>query len=188
MPDSFAGSPAAAYTLACPDLVEIVVAGRPALSGRFALGPDGCVPVAGLEGTRLDGLTPALVAERVAASAGLPRQQVRVRVEEYRSRQVFLLGPVVGSERAVPYQGPETVIDLLRRCGGVTPAADHAAIHVVRSHVANGRRPEVFPVDLEAILLRGDAATNVRIQPYDQVYVGESQLASLTRHLPFSGK
>src|SRR5205807_3090983 len=104
---------------------------------------------------------------------------VQVRVAEHNSRQVFLFGPVAGHERAVPYQGPETVTALLRRTGGLTPRAELTEVHVVRPNVAVGRRPEVFPVDLEAILMRGDDRSNVVVQSYDHVYVGETRRAAL---------
>src|SRR5207248_11357835 len=136
------------------------------LTGLVAVDPDGAV---GLPTGRLhvEGLTPAAVAGRVAAAAGVPDDGVRVRVAEHNSRQVFLFGPVAGHERAVPYQGPETVVELLRRTGGLTPQAEPAQVHVVRPNVAVGRRPEVFPVDLEAILLHGDDRSHVVVQPYD---------------------
>jgi protein involved in polysaccharide export with SLBB domain len=175
---------AAAYAIACPDVVAITAAGRPDLSGRYAVAADGTVPV-GVP-VRVEGCTPAAAAQRIAAATGAAHAHVAV--AEYRSRQVFLLGPVAGSERALPYQGPETVVELLRRGGGLAPGANVGEVHVVRSHVAGGRRPEVFPVDLEAILLDNDAKTNVRVEPFDQVYVGESRQAFLARHLPFGPK
>jgi protein involved in polysaccharide export with SLBB domain len=81
-------------------------------------------------------------------------------------------------------QGPETVVELLRRTGGLTPQAEPAQVHVVRPNVAVGRRPEVFPVDLEAILMHGDDRSNVVVQPYDHIYVGETRRSVLAKYLP----
>jgi hypothetical protein len=39
-------------------------------------------------------------------------------------------------------------------------------------------------VDLEAILLRGDPRTNVLIQPFDDIYVGERARSRIGRALP----
>jgi protein involved in polysaccharide export with SLBB domain len=91
---------------------------------------------------------------------------------------------VAGHERAVPYQGPETVIEFLRRVGGMTRDAEPREVHVVRANVAAGRRPEVFDVDLRAILTRGDERTDVPLQPYDQVYVGETARSNWAKYLP----
>jgi protein involved in polysaccharide export with SLBB domain len=91
---------------------------------------------------------------------------------------------VAGNERAVTYLGPERVTEFLRRTGGLTREAEPQQVHVVRANVAAGRRPEVFPVDLQAILNRGDAETDVVLQPYDQVYVGETRRSHWVKYLP----
>src|SRR5207249_3939929 len=124
------------------------------------------------------------IATRVGTIVGMSRDDVHVRVAEYASRQVFLCGPVAGHERAVPYQGAEPVVEFLRRTGGLTREAEPREVHVVRANVAAGRRPEVFPVDLRAVLTRGDGTTNVRLQPYDQVYVGETARSVWAKYLP----
>jgi hypothetical protein len=75
----------------------------------------------------------------------------------------------------VPYQGPETLVEFLRRAGGLKPGAALDRVHVVRPHVADGGSPEVFDIDLEAIVTNSDNRTNIRVQPFDQVYVDESR-------------
>jgi protein involved in polysaccharide export with SLBB domain len=109
---------------------------------------------------------------------------VHVRIAEFRSQQLFLVGQVVGLQRAVPYQGPETVLELLQRAGGITPGASPEDVDVVRSRLAEGKQPEVFHVDLRAIVLRHDAQTNLRLQPFDQVFVGESEESCLGKCMP----
>jgi polysaccharide export outer membrane protein len=183
-PTAWAASPARAYTLACPDRVDLSVAGWPEPTLTAAVKPDGTITLPGLGRVRLEGMTTDEAAEAVAEAAGVPGPGVRVRVAAYNSRKVFVCGPGAGVERAVPYQGPDTVVELLRRAGGLTPAAALNEIHVVRANVAAGRRPEVFPVDLEAILVRGDGRTNVRVQPYDQIYIGATRRADYARSLP----
>jgi len=54
----------------------------------------------------------------------------------------------------------------------------------VRPNVAGGGRPEVFGVDVEAVLLDNDPATNIPLRPSDQVYVGETHRSSFSRLLP----
>jgi protein involved in polysaccharide export with SLBB domain len=115
---------------------------------------------------------------------GIPPDRVQVRVSEYQSQSIYLYGEVTGLQRPVPYQGPETVLDLLQRTGGIRPGAAPGSVYVVRSHVADGRPPEVFHIDLQAILLKHDPQTNLRLQPFDQVYVGETRQSSLVKCLP----
>jgi hypothetical protein len=90
----------------------------------------------------------------------------------------------VGLQRAVAYQGPETVIDLLQRLGGITPGAAPDEVYVVRSHVSEGKPPEVFRVDLHNILVQHDNRTNIPLQPFDQVFVGETRQSIFEHCVP----
>src|SRR5262249_36916641 len=42
----------------------------------------------------------------------------------------------------------------------------------------------VFHIDLDAIVLKHDNATNLRVLPYDQIYVGETRQARIERFIP----
>ena len=172
------------YTVACPDVLDVTVAGRPDLSGRRPIGPNGRIDAGPAGSIRVEGRTPKEVTARVAEQVGLPRDKVQVRVMEFNSRQIYLAGQGLGVQRAIPYQGQETVLDLLQRAGGVTPDAAPEEVYVVRSHIADGDRPEVFHVDLQAIVLKKDQRTNLRLQPFDQVYVGETWQGKLNKCLP----
>jgi protein involved in polysaccharide export with SLBB domain len=177
-----AGAPS--YTLACPDVLEITARPEADLTGRLTVGPDGTIPL-GTDGRlRVEGLTADEVAGQLAAVLGVSSGLIQARVAEFASRQVFLCGPVAGHERAVPYHGPETVVDLLRRTGGLSRDAQPREVYVIRANVAAGRRPEVFSVDLEAIFIRHNDATNICLQPYDQVYVGETARSNWAKYLP----
>jgi protein involved in polysaccharide export with SLBB domain len=172
------------YTLGFPDVVEVVVAGRPDVIGQQAIGPDGRINLAAAGPVRVEGQTPLEAAAFVAGKLGVPAGKVRLRVAQFKSKLVYLSGEGTGVPRAVPYRGQETVLDLLQRVGGVTPAAAPGNVYVVRSHVADGERPEVFHVDLQAIVVKKDQHTNLRLQPFDQVYVGESRQGKLNKCLP----
>ncbi|HMF16269.1 MAG TPA: polysaccharide biosynthesis/export family protein [Gemmataceae bacterium] len=178
------------YLVGFPDVLEIQVNGHPESSGECVIGPDGRIDL-GPSGSRdqhnrlrVEGKSPAEVAGIIANHAGLPVESIQVRVKEYRSQQLFLIGQVVGWQRTVSYHGPETVLEVLQRVGGITPGAAPDEIFVVRAHVAEGPRPEVFHVDLNAILQEKDQKTNIRLLPFDQVYVGESKKAKLLKCIP----
>ena len=183
--DVSAGSrSASAYTIAAPDVLELAIASRPDLNHRVQLDSDGAMRLDSDVRPRVEGLTSAEVTDKLAGEMHVSPDEIQVRVAEFASRQVFLCGPVAGTERAIPYQGPEPVADFLRRIGGLSREAEPSDVHVVRANVAAGRRPEVFPVDLRAILIDKDDKTNVVLQPYDQVYVGESARAVWDKCLP----
>ena len=57
-------------------------------------------------------------------------------------------------------------------------------VYVIRTRIAEGHRPEVFRVDLHAIVLKHDQHTNLRLQPFDQIHVGETRQALVERCIP----
>jgi polysaccharide biosynthesis/export protein len=172
------------YIVGCPDVLQIVVPGRSDLCGRFTVGPDGRIEMEKLGRPRVEGRTVTEIARLLAYPAGIPPGQVRVRVADYQSQEVYLFGQVNGLQHAVPYRGQETVLDLLQRTGGITPGAAPAEVYVIRTRVAEGQRPEVFRVDLRAIVLNHDQRTNLRLRPFDQIHVGETRQARVERSIP----
>ncbi len=183
-PGAHGGDAASLYAVHCPDVLELNVVGRPEWDGRRRVGPDGFIRLGDAGPLRVGGLRPAEIAAAVARRAGAPAERVHVRVAEFNSQQVYLFGEVAGSQRAVPYQGPETVLDLLQRVGGLSPAAAPTDVQVVRAHVADGKTPEVFHVDLAAIVVKHDQQSNVRLLPFDQVYVGQSRRSTYAPAVP----
>src|SRR5262245_42328789 len=174
---------ATGYVVHFPDILDIQVEGRPDSSGRRPVHIDGRI-AAGPAGIRAEGHTIPEIAHSLADQAGVSFEAVHVTVAEYNSQQLFLHGEVKGEARAVPYQGPETVLEMLRRVGGITSGAAPQDVQVVRAHVADGKHPEVFEVDLFAILEKNEQQTNVRLQPFDQVYIGQSRRCYLEKCFP----
>ncbi len=177
-------STAAEYLVSCPDLLEIEVSGRPELNNTQEIAGDGRIKAADGERVRVEGLSAAEVARRLEAAAQLRPGQVTVRVAEYRSQHIYLIGQVVGLQCTVAYQGPERVLDLLQRVGGVTSGAAPDEVYVVRSRIAEGKQPEVYRVRMREILTKQDQSTNILLQPQDQIYVGETNRSALSRYLP----
>jgi protein involved in polysaccharide export with SLBB domain len=172
------------YVVVCPDVLDLTFDSHPESSGLHPVGIDGRLDLEPLGRPRVEGQTVKEIAIELADLAGLPLSKVSACVAEYRGRCIYLVGEVVGSERAVPYQGQETVLDLLQRTGGITPGAAPEEVYVVRTHMSDGRRPEIFHVDLESIVLRHDDSTNLRLQPFDQVHVGATRRAGLQKCVP----
>jgi polysaccharide biosynthesis/export protein len=178
-----APSPVAEYPVACPDIIRVSVAGRPEVSGATEVQANGCVALGSLGGVRVAGMTSSDIEKEIAAAVGVAPHGVRVDVERCLSRQVYVFGEVNGQQRAVHYEGPERIVDLLRRTGGVTPESAPEEVRILRNPDLANPEAETIRVDLRAILLEGDDRTNVVVQPYDQIYVGESKGARVGRCL-----
>jgi protein involved in polysaccharide export with SLBB domain len=177
--------PARIYTLACPDVVEIGLVRSPDDPVRIAaVNSEGDIDLGSLGKVRVDGMTVHDARQAIAERAGCSANDVQVRVARYRSRRIFLYGEVAGAVRTVAYRGPETVVDFLRRTNAITPDSAWNEIHLVRSHLAEGAAPEVLRIDLEAILKRNDNRTNVRLQPLDEIYIGEKPSSYFRRAIP----
>jgi protein involved in polysaccharide export with SLBB domain len=169
------------YLVGCPDVLSISVPDRPELSGLHEISPDGRIDLGKLGRLRVEGKSTGTIAQLLAEVLGRPELIAKVRVAEYRSQQVNVIGQVSGSQRAVVYRGPETVLEILRRAGGITSGAEPDAVYVVRAQVVEGGKPEIYRVDLRAILFLDDPKSNIIVQPRDQIFVGERPLCSFER-------
>ena len=172
------------YLIGCPDAIELRVRGRPELAGPYTVEPTGRIALGEHGPLHIEGRTPAEAARLIAAAAGVAPGDVEVRVTAFRSQYLFLSGQIIGWQRTVPYQGQETVLDLLQRIGGITTGAELKDVYVTRPRLEQNQRPEVFHVNLQAIVLKKNDETNIRLMPFDQVYVGESQQAQLEKAFP----
>lgn len=185
-PDAAANAPApdAAYRIACPDVLEVAFVDYPDWNAIACVDVDGRIQLESPGNPRVEGLTITEVRDELARLANVAPERVRVWLAAPRSSLVYLHGPIRGRTRAVPYQGPEPVIDFLKRVGGLPPGSELSQIYVVRPNVAVGGRPEVFRVNVPGVLLANDPTTNLPLHPSDQVYIGESMGSSLSRLMP----
>ena len=175
---------AEAYTVCCPDLLDVFIDTHPPLSGKREIGADGRIDLGSGRRLRVEGCTVAQIAYLLSEVTGVPAAAVHVHVAQYRSQQLYLLGQIAGLPRVVPYQGPERIVDLLNRVGGITPGAAPNDVRVIRSHLSEGNAPEILQIDLPAIVLRHDARTNIYLQPQDQISIGETRQFSISKCIP----
>jgi protein involved in polysaccharide export with SLBB domain len=171
------------YLVRFPDTLEVRVGSRPDCCGTRPVTVEGTVWLGGGAEVPVSGLPAPDIARLIARELNVPDADVTVRVARYESQQLFLVGPNGAIQEALPYRGPETVVDLLRRAGK-TREADLLDVRVIRPHVADGLLPEVFLVDLHAILVNQEAKTNVRLMPGDRVQVGQSPPERVCCKLP----
>jgi protein involved in polysaccharide export with SLBB domain len=174
---------AAGYRVYPSDVLEVRVAGRPECSGLRPVLLNGSIDLAPGLAPRVEGLSTPQIAARLARELRLTESQIDVRVAEHNSQALYLFGETGDRPQVVAYRGPETVLDLLNRLPGAR-LSEVGEVHVVRSHVADGKPPEVFHVDMPAILLRRDLQTNVRLEPADRISIGQSKRSQIREWLP----
>jgi protein involved in polysaccharide export with SLBB domain len=175
------GAAAENYAVGCPDMLEVLVDGRPRLGGQREVGPDGRIHLGEAGAPRVEGLTLHECEREIAAELEVPPPRVHVRVAQFKSQQIYLTGQIAGLQRTLPYCGQEPVVDVVKRAGGITADAAPDDLYLVRAHVDEGRQPEVFHIDLHAILDKHDFHTNIPVQPFDQIYIAETHQSRLKK-------
>lgn len=185
---------AEAYLIEPPDLLFIEVTGAPddrPIRGERLVRPDGTISLGSYGDVYVSGLTLREAKEKVilALRRSLTDEQlglveggeaveparsakVTVDVAGYNSKNYRVVG-AVRSPGKLPLTGSETVLDALNSAGGLDDGGAALRVQVVRDAAAGRRLRQVLPVDLEAIVGRGDAATNYRLRPHDWVVVSE---------------
>jgi polysaccharide export outer membrane protein len=164
------------YRMGSGDVVRLEVFGRPEVSGKHIVGPDGkiSVPLAGeiklADQTREEGRD--LVTQRLRTFFSQPF--VSLIVDEYTSNQVTVLGRVEHPGVQKFAQSP-TLAEVLAGAGAM-PIMDKQAT-LTRCAIMRGRDKLIW-VDLKA-LLNGDPAYNLRMKKGDIVFIPDSSDTSI---------
>ncbi len=163
-------SVAASYEIGSGDVLEVDIWQQPELNTVATVYGDGTVILPVVGSVKLVGMTPAQAAGLISKkfSTFNPRiSQVTVRVTEFNSKSLFVMGEVTTPGR----YGFETIPDLvavLSEAGGPTEDAALSGILITRSHSASGK---ALTVDLEKIISEGKVASLPGLMPGDLIWV-----------------
>jgi polysaccharide export outer membrane protein len=127
---SSSGQTAESIAVRPTDLIDVVVLGQPSLSADFVIDKDGTIAYPLLGRVEVAGLAPADVAKKLQTLLGagfIRRPEVSVRVKEYRSQPILVLGEVV-RPGIVSLRGDRSVLTMLTAAGGLTPGAGHELV------------------------------------------------------------
>jgi len=131
---------------------------------------------------RRDDVGPGLrTIDKLVAVAPRDSDRLFVDIASYNTKVYFVLGDVNRPGR-LPATGRETVLDAIQYAGGLDPNADPKSLRLVRP--ARGGKPaKVYPIDLEAIQVRGEARANLQIFPGDRLFIGRDATVEATMRL-----
>jgi polysaccharide biosynthesis/export protein len=160
------------YELGGGDELTLECAGRPELSGKHVLGPDGRVtlPLAGA--VTLSGLTreQAAAAVMTALSPYYNNLAVTVRIDKYGSNRVLLLG-YVQHPGVMYFDQTPTLLEAITRAGLITPADKKDGDSVPdRCAIYRGSQQVVW-VDVKGLLESGNPLADMRLRRNDVVFV-----------------
>lgn len=159
------------YTLGPGDVVDVVVVGEPSLTVTVTVRPDGRISYPMLGEMEVTGLKPEELAERIRQGLARYIRQplVSVSVRDARARPFVYLVGQVARPGAYEVQRGWTVVQAIASAGGVTARADLRNAQLVRQN-------QVLSVDLERVLLRGEAQHAPALEPGDVVVIPETPL------------
>jgi polysaccharide export outer membrane protein len=163
------------YRIGVGDDLQIQVWRNEELSARVPVRPDGKIssPLVGdivAAGLTTQELSTALTGK---LSTYIRNPEVTVIVTNPASADFLRRVRVTGAVRnpvSVSYRQGMTALDIVLQAGGLTEFAAPAKARLYRT--VEGRT-KVYPIDLDAILKKGDLATNYPLYPSDVVTVPE---------------
>jgi polysaccharide biosynthesis/export protein len=108
------------YTLAAGDELNVIVAGRPELSGPQTVGPDGAITIATVGSVNLAGLSREAAASAIASTLKrlYTSVSVTVQVTKYGSNKIILFGDVE-HPGVMQFEGPPSLIEAITRGGAL---------------------------------------------------------------------
>ncbi|MBK9967102.1 MAG: polysaccharide export protein [Holophagales bacterium] len=150
------------YRISEGDKLSVLVWGRPELSGKKTVGPDGrlSLPLAGSVSVALQTREEVVASLEKSLEKYYLRPSVSLEVDEYVGNRIVLLGRV---ERPgiIRFDGPPTLIEALAKAGAL-PVLDKKAT-LTRCAVVRGR-DRIRWVDLKALLSSGQLSNNIRLR------------------------
>jgi polysaccharide export outer membrane protein len=153
------------YTLDTGDVIAVVVLRHEQFSGEYTVPPDGNVVFPGVgslqvRGQTLQGLADTL---RERLRARLRNPEVFVSLKQARPQLVFVEGQL-NRPGAHPIQPGWRVADAVAAAEGLKILPERTVATLIRGE-------QTMPIDLPAILHRGDQRTNYLLQPGDLLSV-----------------
>ncbi len=163
-------STSAAYPIGPKDLLEIRVFEESTLNVELKVADDGTIDLPLVGRLLVRGLTEDQAAAHIKEElerSYLQRASVTVRIVEYRSQPISVIG-AVNSPGNLALSGRWTLLEALTAAGGL--ADNHGnRVHVLR-RAQNGLSDQIT-IDLDSVLVRGDRRYNIPIFAADLINV-----------------
>ena len=153
------------YTLDTGDVIAVVVLRHEQFSGEYTVPPDGHVVFPGVGNLQVRGLTLQRLADtlRERLSQRLRNPEVFVSLKQARPQLVFVEGQL-NRPGVYPIQPGWRVADAIAAAEGLKILPERTVATLIRGE-------QTMPIDLPAILHRGDQRTNYLLQPGDLLSV-----------------
>ncbi len=160
------------YLVGAGDVLKISVYDNPDLDTVIRIDSNGTIQFPLIGQVNLSGMNVARVGEKIEAllSDGyLVNPQVSVFIQEYRSKEVVIMGQV-NDPGVYKLSGPTNLLVLISMAGGLSEAAgDRLTIN--RKFSEKGKPQETIRINLQRLLDTGDPALNIQIRDQDSIFI-----------------
>lgn len=169
----------ASYRIQVGDVLDIRLILNPELNQEITVRPDGHVSTTIVTDTIAAGLTvPEFAAALSRDYAGdLRNPRVSVIVKSVAPTHIYVGGEVITPGEFIVAGTAPTLSQAIARAGGTKASSDDASIFIIRRSANDA--PEFLATRYDAVRREKDPAADVRLAPYDVVYVPKTGTAEV---------
>ena len=172
-------APLPPYRIQVGDVLDVRLLLNPELNEEVTVRPDGHISttVAGDEVAAGRTITELDSALRSDYSHDLQNPRISVVVKSFAPTRIYVAGEVNNPGEFITVGPTLSLSQAIARAGGVKLSSDEADVFIIRREADD--RPEFMSVRYRAVEHAADPTADVRLAPYDVVYVPKSGIAEV---------
>ena len=171
-----------AYRMQIGDVIDVKLQMNPELNDQVTVRPDGKISTTLVDDVMAYGRSTREVAKDLEDLYGkqLLNPQISLLVRSFAPSRVYVTGEVTAPGEFINVGPNLTLVQAIARAGGLKNTAQPHNIVILRRGA--GENPVAYAADYGSAIAGNDAASDVRLAPYDVVYVPRSGIADVSLH------
>ncbi len=168
-----------AYRIQVGDVLEVRLLLNPELNEEVTVRPDGHISTTAVPDALAYGRTPAQLADTLRAvyAHDLQNPRLSVVVRSFAPTRVYVGGEVNTPGEFITVGPTLTLSQAIARAGGTKLSSDDTSVFIIRRGPSD--KPEFLSTSWKALRQGRDANADVRLAPYDVVYVPKLGIAEV---------
>jgi polysaccharide export outer membrane protein len=170
------------YRIQVGDVLEIRLLLNPELNEEVTVRPDGHISTTAAPDALAYGKTPAELADTLRGiySHDLQNPRLSVVVRSFAATRVYVAGEVNTPGEFITVGPTLSLSQAIARAGGTKLSSDDTSVFIIRRGA--GDKPEFLSVKWKALRQGHDPNADVRLAPYDVVYVPKMGIAEVYQY------
>jgi polysaccharide biosynthesis/export protein len=168
-----------AYRIQIGDVLDVRLLLNPELNEEVTVRPDGHISTTAVPDALAYGRTPAELADtlRGVYAHDLQNPRLTVEVKSFAPTRVYVAGEVTTPGEFITVGPTLTLSQAIARAGGTKLSSDDTSVFVIRR--GPNDKPEFLSTKWKAVRQGRDANADIRLAPYDVVYVPKLGIAEV---------